>query len=167
MYYFGIEKGLTHKLQNGGLNGEILTIKLIINIDGLPLFKSSRTDLWLILGRSDLERVRDAVERHGSVKVNTAFNVLNLMGIEFPMILKDIQKFEQLNDMSINVYNIENKRVLPVRLTSDKKEKHINVLYLQDPRNDGVGHFAWIKNLSGLVSSQLSKHKNKKFFCDR
>ncbi|KYN29084.1 hypothetical protein ALC57_01490 [Trachymyrmex cornetzi] len=53
MYYFGIEKGLTHKLQNGGLNGEILTIKLIINIDGLPLFKSSRTDLWPILGRSD------------------------------------------------------------------------------------------------------------------
>ncbi|KYN29083.1 hypothetical protein ALC57_01489 [Trachymyrmex cornetzi] len=53
MYYFGIEKDLTHKLQNGGLNGEILTIKLIINIDGLPLFKSSRTDMWPILGRSD------------------------------------------------------------------------------------------------------------------
>jgi len=41
-----------HKLQYtyiiiGGLNGEILTINLIINIDGLPLFKS-RTDLWSI-----------------------------------------------------------------------------------------------------------------------
>ncbi|XP_018365997.1 PREDICTED: uncharacterized protein LOC108763127, partial [Trachymyrmex cornetzi] len=93
--------------------------------------------------------------------------VLNFTNIEFPMILKDIQKFEQLNDMSINVYNIENKRVLPVWFTSDKKEKHVNMLYLQDPRNDDVGHFAWIKNLSRLVSSQLSKHKNKKFFCDR
>ncbi|XP_018367698.1 PREDICTED: uncharacterized protein LOC108764129, partial [Trachymyrmex cornetzi] len=93
--------------------------------------------------------------------------VLNFTNIEFPMILKDIQKFEQLNDISINVYNIENKRVLPVRLTSDKKEKHINVLYLQDSRNDGVGHFAWIKNLSRLVSSQLSKKEHKKFFCDR
>ncbi|XP_018359004.1 PREDICTED: uncharacterized protein LOC108758506 [Trachymyrmex cornetzi] len=39
--------------------------------------------------------------------------------------------------------------------------------YLQDPRDDNVGHFEWIKNLSRLVSSQLSKHKNKKFFCDR
>ncbi|XP_018377656.1 PREDICTED: uncharacterized protein LOC108770520 [Trachymyrmex cornetzi] len=37
------------------------------------------------------------------------------------------------------------------------------MLYLQDPRNDGVEHFAWIKNLS----SQLSRQKNKKFFCDR
>ncbi|KYN13228.1 hypothetical protein ALC57_14592 [Trachymyrmex cornetzi] len=141
-----------------------------------------------------LEQVRDAVERHGSAKVNIAFNgefatndalnpaekyteressyphytaVLNLAGIEFPMNLKDIQKFEQLNAVSINVYSNENKQILPVRLTSDKKEKHINILYLQDPRNDSVGHIAWIKNLSRLVSSQLSRQKNKKFFCDR
>ncbi|XP_018365779.1 PREDICTED: uncharacterized protein LOC108762993 [Trachymyrmex cornetzi] len=93
--------------------------------------------------------------------------VLNLTGIEFPVTLRDIPKFERLNTVSINVYGIENKQVLPLRLTSDKKEKHVNVLYLQDPRNDGVGHFAWIKNLSRLVSSQLSRKKNKKLFCDR
>jgi len=29
-----------------------------------------------------------------------------------------------------------------------------------------VGHFAWIKNLSRLVSSQLSKKEYKKYFCD-
>ncbi|XP_018365191.1 PREDICTED: uncharacterized protein LOC108762616 [Trachymyrmex cornetzi] len=93
--------------------------------------------------------------------------VLNLAGIEFPMILKDINKFEQLNDMSINVYGIENKQILPLRLTSDKKEKHINLLYLQDPRDDNVGHFAWIKNLSRLVRSQVTRMEHKKFFCDR
>jgi len=59
----------------------------------------------------------------------------------------------------------ENKQVLPLWLTSDKKEKH--VLYMQDPCNDGVGYFAWIKNPSHLVSSQISGKKNKKFFCDR
>ncbi|KYN09789.1 hypothetical protein ALC57_18082, partial [Trachymyrmex cornetzi] len=57
--------------------------------------------------------------------------------------------------------------VLPLRLPSDKKEKHVNMLYLQDPHNDGLGLFAWIKNLSRLVSSQLSKKEHKKFFCDR
>ncbi|XP_018314227.1 uncharacterized protein [Mycetomoellerius zeteki] len=93
--------------------------------------------------------------------------VLNLAGIEFPMNLKDIQKFERLNAVSINVYGIENKQILPLRLTSDKKEKHVNVLYLQDPRDDSLGHFASIKNLSRLVSSQLNRKKNKKFFCDR
>ncbi|KYN16311.1 hypothetical protein ALC57_11429, partial [Trachymyrmex cornetzi] len=93
--------------------------------------------------------------------------VLNFTNIEFPITLKDINKFEQLNDMTINVYGIENKQVLSLRLTSDKKEKHVNMLYLQDPRNDSLGHFAWIKNLSRFVSSQLSKKEHKKFFYDR
>jgi len=32
--------------------------------------------------------------------------------------------------VSINVYGIENKQVLPLRLTSDEKKKHVNMLYL-------------------------------------
>ncbi|XP_011706256.1 PREDICTED: uncharacterized protein LOC105461459, partial [Wasmannia auropunctata] len=43
-------------------------------------------------------------------------------------------------------------------------DKHINLLYVEENSNDG--HFTWIKNLSRLIGSQLSK-KNKKFFCDR
>jgi len=95
--------------------------------------------------------------------------VLNLTNIEFPITLKDISKFERLN--AINVYDIENKQILPLRLSSDKKEKHVVDLDVhavhQDLRNDDVRHFAWIKNLSHLVSSQISQKKNKKFFCDR
>lgn len=53
MCYFGVEYCLIRKLQNGGLKQNISTIKLIINIDGLPIFKSSSTNLWPILGRSD------------------------------------------------------------------------------------------------------------------
>jgi len=69
--------------------------------------------------------------------------------------------------MSVNVYTIEEQKILPIRLTDDKKEKHVNLLYVQDPRDDNVNHFALIKNLSRLVSSQLSKHNGKKYFCDR
>ncbi|KYM75636.1 hypothetical protein ALC53_13699, partial [Atta colombica] len=169
-----------------------------------------------------LERVRDAVERYDSVKVNTAFNgkfatkdkrinkiyyivtknseiyrytdlrewyeqhiiqpilaspakkyteressypyymtVLNLTDIEFPITFKDISKFERFNMVSINMYGIENKQVHPLRFTDDKKEKHVNLLYLQDSHNDNLGHFACIKNLLRLVSSQITK-KNKK-----
>ena len=64
---------------------------------------------------------------------------------------------------SINVYGIENKQILPLRLTNEKKEKHVNVLYVQDPRNDDVGHFAWIKNLSRLVRSQISGKRTRNF----
>jgi len=58
------------------------------------------------------------------------------------------------------------KELSILRLTEKKKiDKHVNLLYVQN--DDDVGHFAWIKNLSRLMSSQLSKHKNKKYFCDR
>lgn len=93
--------------------------------------------------------------------------VLNLKNIEFPMTLPQIKKFEIFNNISINVYGIEKKKellILPIRLTERKMDKHINLLYVQD---DDMGHFALIKNMSRLVSSQLSKKKNKKFFCDR
>jgi len=46
-------------------------------------------------------------------------------------------------------------------------DKHVNLLYVQNDDDDDMRHFAWIKNLSRLVSSQLSKHKNTKYFCDR
>ncbi|KYN45299.1 hypothetical protein ALC56_00244 [Trachymyrmex septentrionalis] len=58
--------------------------------------------------------------------------VLNFAGIEFPITFKDISKFERLNAVSINVHGIENKQIFPLWLTSDKKEKHVNLLYLQD-----------------------------------
>ncbi|XP_077256707.1 uncharacterized protein LOC143894392 [Temnothorax americanus] len=96
--------------------------------------------------------------------------VLNLQGIEFPMTLKQIKNFENHNNISINVYAIEGEKtpnVLPIRLTDRKKEKHVNLLYVQDPRDDNVGHFAWIKNLSRLVSSQLSRYNGRKYICDR
>ncbi|KYN28570.1 hypothetical protein ALC57_02011 [Trachymyrmex cornetzi] len=88
--------------------------------------------------------------------------VLNLAGIEFPMTLSQIKKFEALNDISINVYAIE-KGIVPVRLTDRKRSKHVNLLYVED---DSVGHFALIKDLSRLVSSQINKKEHKKYFCD-
>ncbi|XP_036143348.1 uncharacterized protein LOC118645749 [Monomorium pharaonis] len=90
-------------------------------------------------------------------EIDTAFESLAL---------KDIKKFERLNNnISINVYGIEEERFIPLRLSDDKKDKHVNLLYMQDEGN--VGHFTWIKNLSRLVGSQLSKKEHKKYICDR
>ena len=91
--------------------------------------------------------------------------ILNLTNIEFPMILKDISKFERLNAVSVNVYDIENKQVFSLRLTDNKKEKHVNLLCLQDSHNDSIRHFAWIKNLSCLVNSQIrDREKEQEIF---
>ncbi|XP_071579828.1 uncharacterized protein [Temnothorax nylanderi] len=96
--------------------------------------------------------------------------VLNVRDIEFPMTLSQIKKFERLNNISVNVYTIEGQKtstVLPIRLTDRTSNKHVNLLYVQDPRDNNVGHFAWIKHLSRLVSSQINKHRHTKYICDR
>ncbi|XP_071578601.1 uncharacterized protein [Temnothorax nylanderi] len=96
--------------------------------------------------------------------------VLNVRDIEFPMTLSQIKKFERLNNISVNVYTIEGQKtsnVLPIRLTNRTSKKHVNLLYVQDPRDNNVGHFAWIKHLSRLVSSQINKHGHTKYICDR
>ncbi|XP_068084002.1 uncharacterized protein [Anabrus simplex] len=89
---------------------------------------------------------------------------LNLDGLEFPMQLKDIRRFEKLNNISINVYGIEKGSIVgPLYFTNERKGTHINLLYIEDGE---ISHYCWIKNLSRLVCSQLSKHDGKKWLCD-
>ncbi|XP_076638206.1 uncharacterized protein LOC143350178 [Colletes latitarsis] len=99
-------------------------------------------------------------------------SVLNVQGIEFPMSLGHIGKFERLNNISINVYSFEEKMkkgptVFPLHLTSQKRDRYVNLLYTPNQEHGDVGHFACIKDLSRLVGMQLRRHKAKKFICDR
>ena len=90
--------------------------------------------------------------------------VLNLQGIEFPMSLGLIGKFERQNNISVNVYSFEAEKgstVFPLRLTSQKRDRHVNLLYTPNHEHGDVGHFVLIKDLSRLVSAQLSKHEKK------
>ncbi|KAK4884494.1 hypothetical protein RN001_000765 [Aquatica leii] len=105
-------------------------------------------------------------------------DVLNCDGIEFPITIKNIRKFEKLNHLSINLFSIENKKILPCSLSPvcDRNIKIINLLML--PLNSQIDinnpsdsqllfHFTWIKNLSALLLKQLSNHKTKIFICER
>ncbi|KAL6429496.1 hypothetical protein ACFW04_008280 [Cataglyphis niger] len=76
--------------------------------------------------------------------------ILNLQDIEFPMTMNQIKK-------------IREKNIVPLCLNDFKRYKHINLLYVE---NNNIGHFAWIKNLFRLVSSQLSEKDHRKYICD-
>ncbi|XP_057324658.1 uncharacterized protein LOC130667184 [Microplitis mediator] len=116
--------------------------------------------------------------------------VFNYQGIRFPISLKDIPKFEKLNNLRINVYGIESETVknnednldniiVPLYLSSnnpDKETIHLLIvetditLHDDDENPDSyqpIHHFALIKNLSRLVKSQISKSKSRLWFCDR
>ena len=91
---------------------------------------------------------------------------LNMSGIDYPVKLKNITKFERQNEVSINVFGYEDGKVFPVRITDGRNEltHHVNLLLISSEHQQS--HYVLIKNLSRLLSSQLSNHNGKKWFCD-
>ncbi|PFX12774.1 putative uncharacterized transposon-derived protein F54H12.3 [Stylophora pistillata] len=86
-------------------------------------------------------------------------------GIEFPMEVKSISRFEKLNpEIGVNVYMYENG-LNPLRVSSITHA--VNVVDLLLISEGDKKHYCLIKNLSRLVSSSLSKNEHKKFICRR
>ena len=117
-------------------------------------------------------------------------NDLNFDGIDFPVDLKDIDKFENQNPYRINVLGYENKEIYPLRISNkilsevfrssrakpgpsqgvakNCDELTINLLLINDENSDKINnHYVWIKDLSRLLSKQISKNKCKKYICIR
>lgn len=94
--------------------------------------------------------------------------VLKFDGIGFPVKIKDIGKFERLNDnISVNVYMYDEKNggnVLTLRMTRAVKANHIHLMLLT---HNEKSHYCWIKDMSRLLSSQISNNANRVYFCDR
>ena len=87
-------------------------------------------------------------------------------GIEYPVSLKDIDKFENQNPtVSITVFGYDRKIVYPLRNSGNADREHNIVLILI--KEEGVNHYCLVKNLSRLLLSQVSKHKEKHHFCLR
>ena len=60
-------------------------------------------------------------------------NTLKFKGIDFPMKMEDITKFENQNKLSINVYRIpqEGGQVLPLHITKQRNQDPINILLIE------------------------------------
>ena len=80
-------------------------------------------------------------------------------GIEFPMSLRQIDKFEKQNPFSINVLGYESgKGVFPLRICKHSNERTLIDLILVS--NDETKHYCWVKNKSRLLSFQKSKKES-------
>ena len=103
---------------------------------------------------------------HTSIKSSTkTLNVLieNFEKHQRPSIEKDrnfqsnITKFENQNSsISLNVFGYE-KLVYPLRIRKHnyKRESTVNLLLISD---DTKQHYCWIKDISKLLTLQISKH---------
>ncbi|KAJ8916434.1 hypothetical protein NQ315_014647 [Exocentrus adspersus] len=97
--------------------------------------------------------------------------VLNFTGINFPVTIEQIPKFENLNGISVND--------IPAYVTKKKLDRHANLLLIQNKyfpddeynaknyKNFEITYHTWIRNLSRLISRQVSQHRCVLFFCDR
>ena len=85
----------------------------------------------------------------------------NWSGLEFPVSLKQIRKFEAKNNISFNVLGLEGKDIYILR-NSGRSHREINLLLISE---DGINHYKVIKSLSRLLRSSNTKHKCKQYFC--
>ena len=89
---------------------------------------------------------------------------LNWNGIDFAMEVDKIDRFEKNNsNISVNVFYL-NGSVQPLRISEVVKEHNINLLLIEE---DGKKRYCLIKNLSRLLSKQVTKHDGALVFCRR
>ena len=121
--------------------------------------------LWCVLrALNPYEKNPQRIDKKLKEKENT----LNMDGIEYPVSLKDIDKFEKQNPtISITVFSYNEKnKVFPLRVSKYAYTREVNILLMLIEK-DGVKHYTWVKNISRLLSSQVSNHKEKHHFCLR
>ena len=144
---------------------ELKNKKAIINMKN----KDDKCFMWCVL-----RALNPSKDKHPSridEDLKSKEHTLNMEDITYPVDLKDIKRFEKQNlDISISVLGYsKDERIYPLRIskfTKVKKEderKHNIVLLLI--KNEDNSHYCLVKNLSGLLSSQVNKHDHKLYFC--
>jgi hypothetical protein len=137
--------------------------KSIINIKNTD----NKCFLWSLLygiyGKSkNTERYSDLIQYE---------NTLNMIGLEYPVKVTSFEKFENQNQIGINVYcytdnhnNTDEKPfIYPIYISKKDSFKTINLLLLQ---KDDESHYCLIKNFNKLNYS-ITKHKQAVEFCMR
>ncbi|KYM76653.1 hypothetical protein ALC53_12948, partial [Atta colombica] len=93
---------------------------------------------------------------------------LNLADIEFPIMFRDIPKFENLNNKSIRSTYTASK-ISRSFLYSSLISRKTNILFsctYKIPATTILETLLWIKNLSRLIRSQINGNENRKYFCN-
>ena len=95
-------------------------------------------------------------------------DTLNMKGIEYPVSLKDIDRFEKQNpNISITVFGCNGKnKIYPLSVSEHVYNREHNIILLLIER-DGVKHYCLVKNPSRLLSKQISAHKEGTHICFR
>ena len=132
--------------------------KAIINMKN----QDDKCFMWCVLrALNPKDKNTERIDNDLKNKVDT----LNMEGIQYPVSLRGIDRFEHLNpEISITVlgYN-EEEKVYPLKVSKYTGCEHdIVLLLIKDGENS---HYCLVKNISALLSSQINNHKGTRYFC--
>ena len=134
----------------------IMKKKSIINIQN----KDNKCFLWSILRYLHPVQMNEV----RLTDLRDYENDLNFKGINFPVKVKDITKFENNNPdpPGINVFSVnDNNKKYSLRINQKDCQKSIDVfLYSEDEKQ----HYSLIKNFTRLVRSQYTSHRSSKIY---
>jgi hypothetical protein len=96
---------------------------------------------------------------------NNLVNSLDFSCITFPVKIKDVKKFENTNNVSINLFGVEKTNsIYPLKVCKEEKKDHWDLLILENGRN---WHYVYIKHFERLTRHQITKHEHKVCICKR
>ena len=119
------------------LPGKYKDSKSIINIKNNDQY----CFLWCILAY--LYPVEDHKDRISKYLMHV--NKLNLKGLEFPMKVKDISRFENLNRLCINVFELTGNVLTPIQINTNYDQPQIDLLLFEN-------HYCLITKLHCLIN---------------
>ena len=89
-------------------------------------------------------------------------NEFDWSGIKYPVLTRDITKFETRNSIGVNVLALNGRTPYICRKGGDY-DRTVNLMILEDGEKK---HYVAIKSLESLLSMQNSKHKESQYFCN-
>lgn len=125
---------------------------------------------WAYLAATKSNEIRN--KPHKVRHYRKYVNELNMKGLEMPLKITDIPRFERQNDCSVSVYGYEEnfiqaqeeweRYVYPLKVAREMKTKHVDMLLISDGEKT---HYCWIKNMSKLLAGQYTKYNGELAYC--
>jgi len=138
--------------------------KALVNMKFQSEKKNKEDNQWSIVRALKLVKIHpERITKQLEEQAKTLNKTLNFDGIAFPVSWKGIDKFEKQNPkILVNVLGYEEKNIHPLRISEmTEREREVNLLLLENK------HYVLINDLSRLLTSQMTNHTEKRFFCLR
>ncbi len=131
---------------------KLKTKKAIINVKN----NDNKCFMWSILAGIH-STSRDSERLHHYQQCQ---DELDFTGIEFPVAIDKIGKFERQNNISVNVFGFEDV-LFPLYITKEHFDTHVNLLLYS---HGMIRHYCLIKDLNKLLYNQ-NRRKARMYYC--